>query len=489
MAIAKSNDVIVVGGGNAALLAALSARETGAKVLVLEKAPQESRGGNSYFAGAGFRFAYRPEDAPELIADISESEREAMEWEGYTPDQYYTDLMKVTGGRVIPELAELVVNESLSTIRWMKRQGLKWEFRPEDATDRKNGKIHIGAAIPWLRVKNRGVGLINMLFELLKEKDIPVMYGTKAVKLLLNKRGQVCGLTVKDKKGFRDIRGKAVVLACGGFEANREMRLKYLGPDWESVPIRGTRYNTGDGLRMALEIGAQTAGHWAGCHAAQVDINAAEIPDLGNTDESTRSGYQMGIIVNIHGRRFVDEGEEWRPFTYTKFAREVNRQPQGVAFQVTDSKMVPHLSGRYNRGTSVSADTMKELAEKLEIDVDAFVKTVNDFNSAVQPGVWDLTTKDGKRAIGISPPKSNWAIELDSSPFTAFPTKPAITFTFGGLKVNRRCQVLDNEEEVIPGLYTAGEMVGFWHQIYMGGSGLMVGAVSGHVAGREAGGE
>jgi tricarballylate dehydrogenase len=483
----KNYDVVVVGAGNAALLAALSAHETGAKVLVLEKAPRELRGGNSYFTGAGFRFSYRAEDAPQLLSDVPESEREAIEWEGYTDDQYYGDIMDISEGRIDPELATLVVKESLPTIKWMKSQGLQWEFRREDAMALKNGKIYVGSRVPWFRVKNRGVGLVNALFAILEKKGIPISYGTKAVRLLQDKKGRVCGVTVKHRDGFQDVEARSIVLACGGFEANQEMRLKYLGSEWETIPIRGTRFNTGDGLRMGLDVGARPAGHWGGCHAAQVDIDASDIADLGATDESTRSGYQMGIIVNVDGRRFLDEGEDWRPFTYTKFAHEVIRQPQRMAFQVIDSKMFPFLSGRYNRGTHVRAQSIEELGEKLELNVDSFVHTVKQFNASIQPGIWDLSIKDGKKASGISPQKSNWAIELDAPPFYAFPTKAAITFTFGGLKINKRGQVIDNEGEVIPGLFAAGEMVGFWHYRYMGGTGLMVGAVTGRIAGREAG--
>jgi tricarballylate dehydrogenase len=160
-----------------------------------------------------------------------------------------------------------------------------------------------------------------------------------------------------------------------------------------------------------------------------------------------------------------------------------------MAVQIMDAKMFPHLSSRYIKGRYLSAQSIGELAEKLEINVASLVKTVNEFNASVQPGIWDLTAKDGKQAIGLSPPKSNWAIELDKPPFYAFPTKAAITFAYAGLKINRRGQVMDNEDEIIPGLYAAGEMVGFWHYRYMGGSGLMVGAVTGRIAGRESGGE
>jgi tricarballylate dehydrogenase len=489
MSVSNNWDVIVVGSGNSGSLAALAAHKTGGRVLVLEKAPKEIRGGNTHFTGGSYRFAYKPDEVRQILPDLSEAELNSMEFEGFSPDQFYSDIMRITEGRANPEMVELLVKESQPTIRWMTAQGIQWEFRPEDASALKGGKIHVGSGVQWLRAKNRGEGLSKTLFGLLEKKDIPILYGTKAVKLLLDKRGRVCGITVKDQEGFQDFQSKAVILACGSFEANREMRLKYLGPEWETMPIRGTRFNTGDGLRMALEIGSQTAGHWAGCHAAQVDINAPQVPEMTRIDDTTRSGYQMGIIVNVYGKRFVDEGEDWRPFTYTKFAHEIMRQPQRMAFQVVDSKMVDHLSGRYNKGTQVKADSIEELAERLEIDVDSFVQTVKAFNAAVEPGVWDLTTKDGKRAVGISPPKSNWAAHLDSPPFYAFPTKAALTYTFAGLKINRKGQVRDNEDNVIPGLYAAGEMVGFWHFRYMGGSGLMLGAVTGRIAGAEAGGE
>ncbi|MBI4526943.1 MAG: FAD-dependent tricarballylate dehydrogenase TcuA [Deltaproteobacteria bacterium] len=489
MAVGKNRDVIIVGSGNSGSLAALATQEVGARVLILEKAPKERRGGNTHFTGGSYRFAYKPDEVRGIIPDLSESELNSMEFEGLSQDQFYGHIMRITEGRANPEMVELLVKESQPTIKWMTAQGAQWEFRPEDAAALKHGKIHVGSGVQWLRAKNRGEGLSKNLFSILEKRGIPVLYGTKVVKLLQDRRGRVCGVTVKNEEGFEDIEGKAVILACGSFEANREMRLKYLGAEWETMPIRGTRYNTGDGLRMALEIGAQTAGHWAGCHAAQVDVGAPEFPEMTRTDDTTRSGYQMGIIVNVHGKRFVDEGEDWRPFTYTKFAHEIMRQPQRMAFQVIDSKMVDHLSGRYNKGIQVKADTIEELAQKLEIDVDSLVQTVKEFNAGVQTGTWDLTTKDGKRAVGISPPKSNWAIEIDRPPFYAFPTKAALTYTFGGLKTNRKCQVLDNEDNVVPGLYAAGERVGFWHFRYMGGSGLMLGAVTGKIAGAQAGAE
>ncbi len=477
-------DVVVVGGGNAGIVAALSAREAGAKVVVLEVAPRAARGGSTYFAGGQYRCSLTGlDEIRKLMPDVSDAEAEIMDVPAYTPDQFYSDWMRLTEGLADPELLETVVTQSNPLIWWLKQQGMRWE--PYMASV--GSAVRVGGRLKWTQgkivgAKGAGAGLSDQLFDLAEKKGAEIEYETKAVKLLVNQKGKVCGVTVKDNDGFRDIQSKAVVLACGGFAANREMRSSYLGGEWEMARIRGSKYNMGDGIRMALEIGAQPEGHWSRCHGTQIDADAPYIPDRAETDTSQRSAYPFSIIVNCNGQRFVDEGEDLRVFTYAKLGRAVLAQPGGIAFQIFDSKVESLLEDRYQTCIHTTADTFEELADKM--DILALPQTINEFNAAVQEGPFDPARKDGKHTVGIHPPKSNWAQKLDSPPFSAYAVTGGLTFTFGGIKINSNARVLDTENRVIPGLYAAGEMVGgLYYYNYPGGTGFAAGAVLGRLAG------
>jgi len=327
------------------------------------------------------------------------------------------------------------------------------------------------------------------MFELAEGLGVEVLYETKATRLVTDQRGQVTGVTVRGPQGYRDIPCGAAVLACGGFEANPEMRARYLGPDWELAKVRGVPFNTGDGLRMALDIGAQPYGHWSTCHAVAWDLNAPATGDWVLTELHQRHSYPFGIVVNLHGQRFLDEGADFRNYTYAKYGREVLRQPQRVAFQIFDAK-VHHLlreEYRIRQATVATADTVEELAHRLGVNAAGLAHTIAEFNAAVQPGDFNPTILDGKGTRGITPPKSNWALPLDTPPFLGYPVTCGITFTFGGLRINPQAQVLDTEGQPIPGLYAAGELVGgLFYYNYPGGAGLMAGAVFGRIAGANA---
>ncbi|MCI0438309.1 MAG: FAD-dependent tricarballylate dehydrogenase TcuA, partial [Chloroflexi bacterium] len=302
-------------------------------------------------------------------------------------------------------------------------------------------------------------------------------------------KGRITGITVRDNDGYHDVSTSAVVLACGGFEANTEMRTRYLGPGWEMAKVRGTQFNTGDGIRMALEIGAQSYGHWSGCHAVAWDLNAPPHGDRNIADLFQKHSYPFGIIVNVEGKRFVDEGADLRNYTYAKYGREILYQPQRAAFQIFDEKTKHLLRDEYfiPQASVVRANTIEELADGLGIDREGLVNTVREFNAAVQPGDYNPTALDGKGTKGIAPPKSNWALPIDAPPYLGYAVTCGITFTFGGLKINGQCQVFDTEDRPIPGLYAAGELVGgLFYYNYPGGAGLMGGSVFGKIAGAEA---
>lgn len=290
-----------------------------------------------------------------------------------------------------------------------------------------------------------------------------------------------------------ELRAKAVVLGCGGFEANPEWRTRYLGPGWELAKVRGTRFNVGDGLRMALDIGACPYGNWSGCHATGWDRYAPEFGDLNVGDQFEKHSYIFGLLINAEGKRFVDEGLDFHSFTYAKYGAEVLKQPGQFAWQVFDSK-VKHLlrpEYRVRQVTKVTANTLEELAQKLEgVDAEGFLSTVRAFNAAVRTDIpFNHIIKDGRGTQGIEPPKSNWANPLDTPPFEAYATTCGITFTFGGLRIDRESgQVLDLNLHRIPGLYACGEMVGgLFYFNYASGTGLVSGAVFGRIAGAGAG--
>jgi tricarballylate dehydrogenase len=316
-----------------------------------------------------------------------------------------------------------------------------------------------------------------------------VRYEAGARRLLVDDRGAITGVVVRGPGGIQEVRARAVVLACGGFEANPEWRTRYLGADWELARVRGTRHNVGDGIRMALDIGAQPYGHWSGCHAVAWDVNAPEFGDRKVLDLFQKHSYPLGLIVNIRGERFVDEGADFRNYTYAKYGREILRQPRRTAWQLFDQKTVPLLREEYRirEVTRVEAGTIEELAARCEIDAIGLSGTVREFNQAVQEGAFNPAVLDGKGTRGVTPPKSNWAQRLDAPPYVAYGVTCGITFTFGGLRVDGRAAVLDTEDHVIPGLFAAGELVGgiFYHN-YPGGSGLMAGATFGKLAGEHA---
>jgi len=485
------HDVIVVGAGNAALAAAVSAREQGARrVAVLEKAPEELRGGNTHYSGGLLRFAYaRSEDLKPLVPN---AERQVpgffRDVEPYPPERFREDLMRVTEGRSDPELSEILIGRSYDTVCWMAKQGIVMEAAVSLSA------VRVGNTVKWspgavIRARHEGVGLSKMWFEIAQKHDVEIRYRTSAVGLTRDRRGRVTGVAVSGPDGLGEITAQAVVLGCGGFEANPEWRARYLGRPWDHAKVRGTRYNTGDGLRMALDVGALPHGQWTGCHSTPIDADAPPHGDRKLTDKTNRLSYPYGVLVNRLGRRFFDEGEDFQFYTYAKLGGIILNQPSGIAYQIFDAKVADLLEGRYKTGTPMVADSLTALIEKLPLDQGAAGQTLTDYNAATGAGAFDPTARDGLGTTGLGLPKSNWAQRLDTPPFVAYPVTGGITFTFGGVRVNERAQVMSTSWAPIPGLYACGEMVGgLFHTNYPGGTGLMSGAVFGRLAGAEAAG-
>ncbi len=494
-------DVIVVGAGNAALAAAVSARDSGArKVLVLEKAPREARGGNTHFSGGIFRFAFdRIEQAIDLVPNLDEGWPEFRTGaDPYPARDFHSDLMRVTGGQSDPELANLIISNSYPLMQWM-RDVAKMPFEPARAFggEAVKGKdslegVRTGMGVRWqpgviIRAVGQGKGLSKAWFSAAQNHGIEVRYDACVLRLAQSDAGRVNGVVVRGADGIRTIHARSVVLGCGGFEANVAWRVQYLGGHWGQARVRGCAFNHGDGLRMALDIGAVANGDWDGCHATPVSLDSPVYADLVNTDKTNRLSYEFGVMLNREGRRFLDEGYDHHSMTYALYGGLVLAEPGGVAFQIFDSKVLHLLEGRYATSKPLTADTLEGLIAQLPIDRQQAIKTLNEFNAAAGHGTFHPTELNGQHTEGIAPPKTNWAQKLDTPPYVCYPVTGGITFTFGGIKVNERAEVVGNNWKPIPGLYSCGEMVGgIFHGNYPAGTGLTSGAVMGRIAGASA---
>jgi len=484
-------DVIVVGAGNAALAAAVSASENGAqRVLVLEKAPREMRGGNTHWSGGVLRFAF--DDPNELGPLLPGVEREFDDFyagiQPYTRADFHGDLMRVTSGQTDPVLSRILVDNSKDTVFWMHKAGqIKMEPAVSLTGVRKGSKI-IWARGLVVRAEHEGVGLSRSWFATAERLGIEVRYGNAAVGLLQDQTGRVCGVKVRDNEGIREIKGRSVVLGCGGFEANVQMRTQHIGPLVGGAKVRGTPHNQGDGLRIALEIGAMPWGQWSGCHATPISADWGNFAPRELTDRSNRLSYPYGVLINRKGLRFVDEGEDGAMFTYAKYGRAILAEPGAKAYQVFDSKTVHLLEPRYSTSDPLTGNTLEELVAQLDIDdKPRALKTLNQYNAAAHDAAdgFDPTGKDGLSTTGLTPEKTNWAIRLDAPPYYAYTATGGITFTFGGLKVDEQARVVGTDWRPIPGLTACGEMVGgLFYDNYPAGTGLVSGATFGRIAGR-----
>lgn len=481
-------DVIVVGGGNAALCGAISARESGAGVLVLEKAPRENRGGNSAFTGGAFRIAYDGlDDILTLVPDLHPDEIRNSDFGSYPQSQFYEEAIAMSGYRADADVLDVIVSQSLPTMQWMRSHGVR--FMP--IYGRQSFKVD-GRQKFWggltLEVSGGGLGLMESLYRRAEEQGIEIRYGAKASGL--ERVGDKWRVTaVQDGEPVTYL-AKGVILATGGFHANVLWRAKYLGPNWDLAKVRGSRYNTGDGIDLALGVGAVAHGNWTGCHSVFYDLNAPPFGDI-NLLNQQKNYFTLGIVVNADGKRFVDEGLDFRNYTYSRMGSRVLTQPGAVAWQIFDAKTVDLLPDEYRvrHATRITADSIEELADKLEgINRRGFLQTIEEFNRAVDDSVpFNPAIKDGRGTRGLEIPKSNWALAIDTAPFVAYAVTCGITCTYAGVKVNTSAQVLDENDEPIPGLYAAGEMVGGLYYVkYAGGAGLTAGSVLGRIAGREA---
>ena len=453
---ASQYDVVVVGAGNAGLSAAISAKEGGAeRVLVVERAPEHLRGGNSRFTAGAFRFAYEGlEDLLEVVSDMSESELSETDFGTYTANDFFSDMARVTQYRSDPDLVDTLVESSHGALVWLREQGVRFLPAYGRQAFKVDGKFKFWGGLV-VEAAGGGPGLIESLNRRAAQLGIDVIYGSRVLHLH-ESGGQISGIVTQQGREMVTIGAGSVVLASGGFQANPEWRTRYLGPGWDLAKVRGTKYNTGDGISMAFEVGAAAYGNWSGAHAVAWELNAPEFGDLKVGDGFQKHSYPLGIMVNALGNRFVDEGADFRNYTYARYGHEILRQPYQLAWQVFDSKVTSMLRDEYRISsiTKVTADSIDELAKKLEgVEAEGFLRTIDQFNASVQNEVeFNPTILDGRGTLGIDIPKSNWANAIDTPPFEAYAVTCGITFTFGGLRVDTAARVISEDGLPIPGL-------------------------------------
>lgn len=482
-------DVLVVGGGNAGFSAALAAAERGRRVLVVEKGREPESGGNSFYTAGAMRIAHHGLDdvRPLLEAD---ARTEVTELPPYPADAFQSDMVRITEGACDPALTEVLISDSKSALEWLHSVGMRFRLMYERQAyqDASGGyRFWGGLAIGTV---DGGKGLMATHAKLAADRGIEVRYGQQVTDLVAES-GRVVGVGIDDGRREHTIRAESVILAAGGFEADTAMRMEHLGAEWEHAKVRGTPLNTGDLLRAARDVGAQPAGDWTTCHSVAWETDTgASGGDRELTNQHTRGSYPLGIMVNKAGVRFVDEGADFRNYTYAKYGAAILRQPDGIAFQIFDATTRRLLRAEeYDHAgtTEYTASSWPELEEQLDLPAGSLAETVADFNNSISTDHdFDPTVLDG-RAAATEPPKSNWAAALTEPPFSAFPVTCGITFTFGGLLADTDARVLDQDRNPIPGLYVCGEMLGgLFSGNYPGGSGLTSGTVFGRRAGSQA---
>ncbi|KAI0097527.1 FAD binding domain-containing protein [Nemania sp. FL0031] len=494
--VTKSFDVLVVGGGNAALVSALSAHQSGAKVVILEAAAQTHRGGNSRYSSGIFRIPHSGlESVIPLLDTSAQDDVQYCQMGPYSREMYERDMERTSKGRCDREQLAVMLENAFDTVTWMKQElGVRWQlplgkfFDREKVINAQGGTVEMP---PWdtIMAINEGTGLMEDLWTAAEKAGITIFYEAPVSDLIVD-GDTVKGVKVRRRNATTEFLGQ-VILACGGFEASPRLRRQYLGEGWDLVSLRGSRFNTGLMMEKAVSAGAAVAGHFGGCHAVPHDRHAPEVLEPENTDKMSRYSFPYSVMVNLEGRRFIDEGENHFSLTYAKTGAAIARQTEATAFQVFDQKTLHLLEPRYELASPVQDDTLDGLAKKMGVNVKTFVETIHEFNTATPDSYlkrFDAFKPDGvSTGSKLAIPKSNWAQPIDHGPFAAYAVTCGITFTYGGLKVDSTAAVLNQEGLYMPGLWAVGEIAGgFFAFNYPGGAGLTKGAVFGRIAGRAA---
>ncbi len=456
--IPESTDIVVIGGGNAAMCAAISARENGANVVVLEHAYKMMRGGNSRHT----RNLRAMHDAPtETLVDC------------YGEDEYWQDLLRVTEGNTNEPLARLMIRNSQELLGWLHDRGVR--FQPP-----LSGTLSLGRTNAFFL--GGGKALLNAEYLTAEKLGVKIFYDSEVTELAV-KDGAFESAKVVNRGTSYDIKAKAAIVASGGFQANTKWMKEAWGDAADNFIIRGTPYNRGRMLKDLIDKGAETVGEATQCHAVAIDARA---PKFDGGIVTRLDCVCFSIVVNKNGHRFYDEGEDFWPKRYAIWGRLVAQQPEQIGYAIIDSKVLENFMPSVY--PSISASSIDALADKIGIDRKTLIATVSEFNRAVKPGTYDTAILDDCYTQGIDPPKSHWALPLDSPPFYAYPLRPGITFTYLGLKVNEEARVLFADNKPSENVFAAGEIMAgnILGQGYCAGTGMTIGSVFGRIAGEKA---
>ena len=450
------DDVLVAGGGNAALCAALVALQHGARVTILECAPQAFRGGNSRHT----RNLRCMHDAPSDVLTHA-----------YSEDEYFDDLLRVTGGDTDEQLARMVIRDSATCREWMLRQGAR--FQPA-----LSGTLQLSRTNAFFL--GGGKALVNAYYRKAHALGARVLYDTEVRGLELRDGKFVAALVRQNGNEMLRIEAKAFVAAAGGFESNLRWLREAWGPGADNFIVRGTPYNMGYVLRALIEGGAKAIGDPTQCHAVAVD---ARSPKFDGGIVTRLDCVTLGIVVDETAQRFYDEGEDFWPKRYAIWGRLVAQRPNQIAYAIVDAK----AQGKFMPSVfpPIEAASIRELGMQLGLDAAALEKTVNDFNAAVRPGSFDHAILDDCATAGIQPPKTHWARRIDTPPYWGYPLRPGITFTYLGVRVNERAQVIMQDDTPSPNVFAAGEIMAgnILRKGYVGGIGMTIGTTFGRLAG------
>ena len=451
-------DVLVAGGGNAALCAAITARRAGARVILLESATRDFRGGNSRHT-RDIRYMHRAATGFVTAA--------------YEEEEFWQDLRGVTGGATNERLARLVIRESETLGDWMPANGVRWQ-KPL------RGTLHLTRSN--LFMLGGGKAMINAYYDTAAKLGVEIVYESEVRELEVRDGEFISALAVRDGAA-RAIAAKTIVVASGGFEANIPWLKEYWGEAAENFIIRGTKNNQGVLLKELLKHGATPEGDPRGCHAVALDARA---PKFDGGIVTRLDSVPFGIVVNKEVKRFYDEGEEFWPKRYAIWGKLIAEQPDQIAYSIVDANALPRFMPSVF--PPVAAGSIAELATALEIDPQALVAVVEEFNRSVRAGKFDPSILDDCRTEGLSPPKSHWAKVIETPPFYGYPLRPGITFTYLGVTVDEQARVIMQDERPAKNIFAAGEVMAgnILGKGYLAGFGLTIGSVFGRIAGREA---
>ncbi len=456
--LSKRFDVIIAGGGNAALCAAIAARRAEASVLVLEAAPKFYRGGNT-------RHTRNMRCAHDAATGILTGP--------YTEEEFWEDLLRVTGGETDEELAKFMISQSKEILGWIEEQGVRWQ-------PSLGGTLSLGRTNSFFL--GGGRAMLNALYRTAEHLGVEVVYDAEVIGLEIDDGFFVLASVMLGGKQA-EVRGATFVAAAGGFEANIEWLKESWGPAADNFLIRGTPYNRGTILKMLMGKGVQSIGDPSQCHAVAIDARA---PRFDSGIITRLDCVVFGVVVNKHAQRFYDEGEDIWPKRYAIWGRLVAAQPDQIAYIVFDASslnlFMPSLF------PPIEAASIGELAAELGLEANALEKTMRDFNAAVRPGAFDHTILDDCRTEGLTPPKSHWARRIETAPFYAYPVRPGITFTYLGTRVNKQARIVMESGKPSANMFAAGEIMAgnVLGRGYAAGIGMTIGSVFGRIAGREA---